>query len=146
FAAALGVYTLLRLIVDRQPARVFLAWIVGQAAGIALGRFFYQSQLVRLATDPNDQGTQHWIDSYLHNVFFHPGEDSVARFIFARTFGVFQFLFGQLAVGDIACLLFFVAAVWLLWGKGLQSQVATRRRLTAVLLMLPFVLNCAAAL
>ena len=146
FAAAVGTYTLLRLIVDRQPVRVFLAWIIGQAAGLALGRFFYQSQLLQLANDPNGQGTQHWIDSYLHNVFFHAGEDSAAHFIFARTFGVFQFLFGQLAVGDVACVLFIGAIVWLLWSRGLQSQVATRRRLTAVLLTLPFVLNCSAAL
>ena len=38
----------------------------------------------------------------LANSYFHRGHDHLLGFIFARTFGVLQYTFGQLAVGDIA--------------------------------------------
>ena len=46
------------------------------------------------------------MQAVLANSYFHPGHTHLIPFAFARTFGVFQYTFGQLAVGDIAGVLF----------------------------------------
>ena len=53
----------------------------------------------------------------LANSYFHWGKDHLLGFVFARTFGVLQYTFGQLAVGDIAGVLFIAGVVLLLIGK-----------------------------
>jgi hypothetical protein len=73
------------------------------------------------------------------------------EFIFARTFGVLQYTFGQLAVGDIAGLFFVVGLILLLTGTDVVGKDAVDRpqpspRQLALLLMLPFVINGAAAI
>ena len=65
----------------------------------------------------------------LANSYFHWGNDHLLGFIFARTFGVLQYTFGQLAVGDIAGVLFIAGVVLLLIGKeGPEPQGAVSRR------------------
>ena len=97
----------------------------------------------------------------LANSYFHPGHGHLIPFAFARSFGVFQYTFGQLAVGDIAGVLFVGAVVLLLSGSGIQSQETqnhkTQRqgmrdqrgpspRELGILLALPFAINCMAAI
>ena len=53
----------------------------------------------------------------LANSYFHWGTDHLLGFVFARTFGVLQYTFGQLAVGDLAGVLFIAGVVLLLIGK-----------------------------
>ena len=146
FAAAMGVYALLRMIAGRSAVRVFLAWMVGQAAAVALVLFYYRTHISRLQQSAEGSGERYKALLYLKNLFFHSSGESPARFVFARTFGVFQFLFGQLAIGDVAGALFLGAVVWLLIGRGVPASVAKRPRLTALLLLLPFGINCGLAL
>jgi hypothetical protein len=54
-----------------------------------------------------------------------------------HTFGVFQYFFGQLVVGDIMCVTFAVGVVLLLRGKGLPQDRASSRRV-GLFLLLPF--------
>jgi len=84
-----------------------------------------------------------WGMPYLGNSYFVPGKMNPLLFIFARTGGVFQYDFGQSAVGDLAYPLF-VAGIILLFRKPAFGRLSSRQ--LGVLLALPFVLNCTAAL
>jgi hypothetical protein len=83
---------------------------------------------------------------YLRNSYFQPGHDNPFLFVFARTGGVFQFDFGQRAVGDIAFLLFSVAIVLLLRAKRSPRHIGPSPRQLGVFLLLPFLLNAGVAI
>jgi hypothetical protein len=137
FAAALAAYSFFRLMKDKYPAGIKATCATGQVAVLALFDFLYRTHLTRLHS-----GTSITTQAWLYNSIFHRGQQSLPLFIFARTFGVFQFVFGQLALGDIAGILFFVGVVLLirkLRKSGTSGPIA-------VLLVLPFVLTCAAAI
>jgi hypothetical protein len=147
FAAAMGAYTLLRMFTSRFSKKTIGAWVVGQTGALALFLFLYQTHLSRLQGN-NGQGT-HWFaaNSFLHNSYFDPGRESPLRFALANTGGVFQYLFGQLAIGDVAFLFFLAAIVILLrQGKETAAEGGPASWQLALLLASPFIINCAAAL
>ncbi len=82
----------------------------------------------------------------LANSYFHWGKDHLLRFVFARTFGVLQYTFGQLAVGDIAGVLFIAGVVLLLIGKEEAGRKRPSPAQLGLFLLLPFVINAAAAI
>ncbi len=165
FAAALGAYSFVRWMERKYPARVKAAWAVGQICLLGTADFLYRTHLVSLHSGASIT-SQEW----LRNSLFHPGQQSFLLFIFARTFGVFQFVFGQLAVGDVACVLFLIGPVYpVLRPQGLRPAIDVGSTGTAeavsirrsdgagspqrtsswaitVLLTLPFVLTCATAI
>jgi hypothetical protein len=132
FATALGAYSFFRWMERNYSAGLKLAWGAAQIVVLALADFLYRSHLANLHS-----GTSITSQPWLYNSLFHRGQQSLLLFIFARTFGIFQFVFGQLAVGDMAGILFVVGIVWLL-----RKPQWT----TATLLSLPFLLTCAAAI
>jgi len=146
FAAALGVYGLLRVIRDRPPVPVSVAWIAGEAAALGLSVFLWITRLSQPGSGlAAGQGSQVWNSWYLPNSYFHPGKDNLFLFAFARSFGVFQYLFGQLVIGDLAFLAFAAGIVLLCRNQRLAGQTVPSRQV-AILLMLPFVINCGAAI
>jgi len=146
FAAAMGAYGLLRMVHDRPPVRLILAWAAGEAVALGLSVFLWITRLSRLGAGlAAEQGSQVWSSWYLPNSYFHPGKDNLFLFTTARSFGVFQYLFGQLAVGDIAFLAFVAGIALLVRDKQLAGQSVPSRRV-AILLLLPFVVNCGAAI
>ena len=146
FAAAMGVYGLVRIIRERPSPRIVISWAVGQIVALVISIFLYVTHLSRLGADvAAARGTQAFSSWYLPNSYFHPGQDNLLVFIAARSFGVFQFLFGQLAVGDFAFLAFVAGIVLLLRGSRLPEQTVPSPEL-ALLFLLPFVVNCAAAI
>jgi Dolichyl-phosphate-mannose-protein mannosyltransferase len=141
FASAMGVYSLLRVIV-RPSDKVTAAWIMGQAGAVGLVAALYVSHISKLKGDYAAGTIQGW----LANSFFRPGHDNPFLFAFARTGGVFQYVFGQLAVGDIAYFAF-IAAVILVWrGKCLARQPTATSHQLVILLVLPFFVGAAAAI
>jgi hypothetical protein len=142
FAAALGLYSLHRLIARRPSAQVQAAWVMGQAGVLGLIVSLYVSHISKLKGD-YAAGT---INGWLANSFFRPGHDNPLLFAIARTGGVFQYVFGQLAVGDIAFLAFIVGVV-LLWRKNVtpEGSTVTSRQIDA-LLVLPFAVAAAASI
>ena len=142
FAAALGIYSLLRVIARLPSAQVGVAWVSGQAGAIGLITFLYVTHISKLKGD-YASGT---INGWLANSFFRPGHDNPLLFAIARTGGVFQYVFGQLAVGDIAFLAF-IAAVILLWREKVSSEDFNipPQQLVA-LLVLPFGFGAAASI
>ena len=113
FAGAVGAYSVWRLLTARPSRRVVSIWIAGQAGVLSLLVFLYVTQISKLKAGSSAQHMQ----VLLANSYFHPGHDHLLGFIFARTFGVLQYTFGQLAVGDIAGLFFVAGVVLLLTGK-----------------------------
>jgi hypothetical protein len=142
FAAALGLYSLLRVIARRSSTQFRIAWIMGQAGAVGLIASLYVSHISKLKGD-YASGT---INGWLANSFFRPGHDNPFLFAIARTGGVFQYVFGQLAIGDIAFLAF-IAALILLWREKVppdDSNIPSRQLLA--LLVLPFAVAGAASI
>ena len=136
FTASIGIYALIRLAEKRDSMKVILAWIVGQAGALALFVFLYRTHISKLkGSSLAEQATEGW----LRRSYFHPGQDHVLLFIGGRTFGVFQFIFGHLVIGDLMGLCFIGGIVLLL-------RAGTSRWQLAIFFTLPFVLNCVAAL
>ena len=148
FATAFGVYALLRFLSSRMPAKILTVWALGQLGALAILSFLYREQISKLkGSSMAGEAAEGW----LRRSYFHPGEDHLLLFIFGRTFGVFQFIFGHLAIGDVMGLLFIAGIVLLFRRKSKtnsssQSEIRPRNWQLAILFILPFVLNCAAAL
>jgi 4-amino-4-deoxy-L-arabinose transferase-like glycosyltransferase len=142
FAAAIGLYSLLRVIARRPSTQVRAAWVIGQAGALGLIASLYVSHISKLKGE-YAAGT---INGWLANSFFRPGHDNPLLFVIARTGGVFQYGFGQLAVGDVAFLAF-IAAVVLLWRENvtLEGSTVTSRQIDA-LLVLPFAVAAGASI
>ena len=141
FAAALGVYAILRMVSPRPATAVIAWWMAGQVIGVGLAYFLYETHISKLGkVYPVAQPLERFGDFYLSDWYFHAGRDHFVHFLYRGTFGVFRFIFGQTSIGQLAALLF-VAGVIVL---AIRRAVATRTptpRLIAVLLMAPFVLN-----
>jgi hypothetical protein len=136
FAAALGAYCILRIRAKPPSRQVISAWVAGQAAGLALACFLYVTHVRKMASLQVP---------WLYDYYFHPGHTSLLSFLYHGTFGVFRFVFGQVTIGGLATLMFAVAVVLLLLEKS-ASETVPSSRLIGILLLLPFVLNCAAAI
>ena len=144
FAASLGIYAILRMFAQRPSAGVIAAWSAGQVAGLGLARFLYTTHIKALASGyPGAQNLRHVADWYLPQFYYHPGRDHLLPFLFRGTFGVFRFAFAWVILGHIATLLF-VAGVTLLMRRQSPSAVMQQTRLIGILLLCPFVVNCAA--
>ena len=147
FAAALGIYALYRIFTEHPPTKLAGAWAIGQVGGIALAIFLYKTHLSKLGVGQGESPTQGWMsDSYLRRSFFDHTHDNPVKFLVGHTFGVFQYFFGQLAVGDVMGVLFFVGvALLLLRRNGLPKDRSSSRSL-AIFLLLPFAVAAAISL
>jgi len=146
FAAALGAYGLSKMFTppaERPRASVVASWVVGQLCALALCVFLYKTHLSQHGTG-DSAVLQEWIAYLSRSSYFQPGRDNPLLFAVGRSFGVFQYLFGQLAVGIVMGLAFLAGLGLILRGRGLAGNVVPSRRL-AIILILPFVLACAAS-
>jgi hypothetical protein len=151
FAGAVGVYALWRLVGDRPSRQLILSWVAGQAGAFGLFVYLYVHQIARL----KDSASAQHMRELLANSYFHRGHDHLLSFLFARTFGVLQYTFGQLAVGDVAGLLFIAAVVLLFVGRTkitpdspstpVQGTQPSPQQV-GLFVMLPFAINAVAAI
>ena len=146
FAPALGIYAIWRMWASRPPSSLISTWIAGQLVALGLCVFLYFTQIRHLSQYFGGQdATQGWMgNAYLSHSYFIPGKINPLVFVVGRTIGVFQYIFRQLAVGDIAFFLF-LAGVIIIFRRRQGSTRVTSRQL-GCLLLLPFAINCAAAL
>ena len=147
FAWAVGVYSLWRLFSTPVSRTVATIWIAGQAGVLGLFVYLYVTQIANLKDSASSQNMQ----MLLANSYFHRGHDHLLSFIFARTFGVLQYTFGQLAVGDVGGVLFIYGIVLLLNAQTIEAERindprAPSSRQLGIFLILPFVMNCLAAI
>jgi hypothetical protein len=139
----LGIYAIVRMLSQRPPTTLILSWTAGQAAGVGIAWLLYETHIAKLGrVYPVAQPLQRFGDFYLSDWYFHAGRDRLLPFLYRGTFGVFRFVFGQTAIGQVAAILF-LAGIILLF---LPSKNVLHARLTAVLLMAPFVLNWVAVI
>ncbi len=143
FAAALGAYGLLRLLGGRFSVKVITAWAASQIGALGIAAFLYATHI---SQQKNSAQALQAMEEWLRRSYYRPGHDSLVLFVLGRSFGAFQFMFGQLAVGDVAALCFFTAVILLLRGRNGKSQNSAAPWQLGVFLLLPFVLNCAAAI
>ena len=131
-----------------------------------MGGFLYRTHLSGLHSGASIT-SQEW----LYNSLYHRGQQNLVWFVLARTFGVFQFVFGQLAAGDVAGILFVMGVAYLVGGpQGLKPGAfsspggraeavsfpkpidktrpdeRTFSRSHGVLVAFPFLLTCGAAI
>ena len=142
FAGSVGIYSLWRLLGAQLSRSTIAAWIAGQAGVLGVFAFLYRTQISNLKESTSAQHMQ----VLLAHSYFQWGHDHLLPFIFARTFGVLQYTFGQLVVGDIAGVLFIAGVALLLGGKEIQEQPGPSPRQLGIFLLLPFVINCVAAI
>jgi hypothetical protein len=140
FAGSMGFYSLLRVLARRPSIQVAIAWVMGQAGALGLIASLYISHISKLKGD-YATGT---ITGWLANSFFRPGHDNPLLFVIARTGGVFQYVFGQLAIGDVAFLAFIAGVVLLYKEKNPPTDVKSGELL--VLLVLPFAIAAGAGI
>jgi hypothetical protein len=145
FAAALGIYALLRSIAKRESSALLIVWATGQLGALALALFLYKTHISKLNMAQSGTPVQGLMsETYLHRSYIDPAHDNPLLFLAGHTFGVFQYYFGQLAVGDLMGLVFLIGVALLLRGTGFPQDRSSRR--LGVLLLLPFAIACAASL
>jgi hypothetical protein len=141
FAAALGVYALLRIFQERPPVGLVATWAIGQIGALGLAILLYKTHISKLGVGESRTALQGWMSEFfLRRSYFDPAHDHWPTFLIGHTFGVFQYFFGQLAIGDIAGVLFFAGIFLWLWGRSAREKRTSRR--FAILLVLPFVVAC----
>ena len=147
FAAALGIYVLVYFITRLPRASLLATWALGQLGAVALALFFYKTHISKLGAGESRTVTQGWMSEfYLRHSYFDRAHDNPLTFVIAHTFGVFQYIFRQLAVGDVMALLFLAAIVLLLRGRrGPRAHPHSSRQL-ALFLLLPFAVAAAVSL
>src|SRR6202049_1531034 len=94
FAGAVGVYSLWRLLSAQFSRPVVAIWMAGQAGALGLFAFLYRTHIANL----KDSAAAQHMQVLLANSYFHWGPAHLLQFAFARSFGVLQYTFGQLAV------------------------------------------------
>ncbi len=140
FAAAAGVYGLVRLLRARNPLRIRAIWTLGQFLGLATCVVLFQTQLSRLRQSgvPSEIAA-----TWLRESIFHSGSDHFLSFAVSKTIRLFRYFFSHGSIGTIMLILFLSAVVALAWKKELPAQPA---KSLAALLALPFGIALAAAI
>jgi dolichyl-phosphate-mannose-protein mannosyltransferase len=146
FAAALGLYVVMRIAAQRPPGSLIASWATGQLIALALAIFFYKTHLSKLGVGDSRTVSQGWMSEfYLRHSYFDRAHDNPVMFLLTHSFGVFQYFFEQPAIGDVMGLFFIAGIVFLLRAKSLNQDRDSSRRLAA-LLILPFAAAGAVAL
>lgn len=144
FAGALGIYALFRIFMERTRGSVVAWWIAGQVAGVALAAVLYETHLSKLGVSESRPVLQGWMsDVFLQRSYFDRAHENALAFLIGHSFGVFQYFFGQLAIGDVMGLLFISGVALLLWRNDFPKH---RERSLALLIVLPFAIACAASM
>ncbi|HZR64470.1 MAG TPA: glycosyltransferase family 39 protein [Terriglobales bacterium] len=142
FAVSVAIYALLRMWTTR-PGRLILAWIFVQLGGIAIGIFLWETHISIIRHRPL---TQDVAESYLRNSLFHPGRENVFAFIARSNLRLFHFFFSQGAISVVGVVLFLAGIAMLFAARDVAGRVPrSGARSLGALLLLPFAINCAAA-
>jgi hypothetical protein len=141
FALTLGVYMLVRLYPNGKHKQLVAVWGAGQIGALALTAYYLITHVARLRQSGMAQGIA---DTWLRKSIFHPGENHVAWFAVTQTLRVFTYLLSHGVGGTVALAAFLAGMVSLVKRPSLGRRPASRE--LALLLGLPFVVNCGVAL
>jgi hypothetical protein len=144
FALSIAIYGLLRIISGKQNRTVVFTWSLTQAGFAFIAAWLWKTHISPIR---RRSLTQDVAESYLRGSLFHPGQENFLAFIARANLRLFHFLFSEGAVSALGLVLF-AAGIAILF-RGCRSTACTEtktNRLLATGLLLPFVINCAAAL
>jgi hypothetical protein len=142
---ALGLYALFRIFTERPSTKLLAWWSVGQFVVLGLAAFLYKTHLSKLAaTSGPTSAVSGWLRDFIPHSYFDRAHDNPIAFVIGHSFGVFQYFFGQLAVGDLMGLLFLIALVFLLRGEGAADARSSKR--LGIFLLLSFAVGTVASL
>jgi hypothetical protein len=143
FAFSMGVYLLLRLLRRRNDRCLVAAWAGGQVIAIVLIVYFLLTHVrnLRAAGMP-----QEIAETWLRRSIFHHGERNIVAFASVQTLRVFTYLFSHGVVGTLALIAFLAGIVALLLRKVTWPGGGPSPRELAILMGLPFLANCGAAI
>jgi hypothetical protein len=144
FAASIAAYGLIRIATMRPKPELLVTWVATQAGCMAVAAFLWKTHVSVIR---HRSLTRDVAESYLRSSLFHPKEENVFLFLGRANLRVFHFLFSEGAVSALG-LLFFVTGVVLLLRtrNSSNSPGGPNARQLGILLLLPFVINCGAAL
>jgi len=144
FASSVALYGLIRIAEIRPKASVVATWAVTQAGCGAVAAILWKTHISVIRYRAL---TQDVAQSYLRGSLFHPGQETVFGFLARANVRLFHFLFSEGAISALGLLLFVVGIVMLLRSRdsGDRGRRPSGRQL-GILLLLPFVINCGAAL
>jgi 4-amino-4-deoxy-L-arabinose transferase-like glycosyltransferase len=141
FAFTLGVYMGVRLYPYGKRLRLVGVWAAGQVGALALAAYYLITHVARLKRSGMAQGIA---ETWLRKSLFHPGENHVAAFVAAQTLRVFTYLLSHGVGGTLALAAFLIGMISLLNQPSSGKRPSSRE--LALLLGLPFVVNCGVAL
>jgi Dolichyl-phosphate-mannose-protein mannosyltransferase len=141
FAFTLGVYLGVRLYPYGNRLRLVGVWAAGQVGALALAAYYLITHVARLKQSGMAQGIA---ETWLRKSIFHPGENHVAAFVAAQTLRVFTYLLSHGVGGTLALAAFLIGMISLLNQPSSEKRPSPRE--LALLLALPFVVNCGVAL
>jgi hypothetical protein len=106
----------------------------------------YKTHLSKLGVGDSRSALQGWMsDFYLQRSYFDRAHDNPVTYLLGHSFGVFQYFFGQLAVGVVMGFVFLIGVILLLRGEGSPEDRVSSRRL-GIFLLIPFVVSGAVSL
>ena len=144
FAASIAIYGLLRIVTLRPKGPLISVWIVMQTGCLAIAAFLWKSHISVIR---HRSLTQDVAESYLRSSLFHPREENLFLFVARANLRLFHFMFSQGVVSVLGMLLCATGIGLLL--RTVNTRSEGRRpgaRQLGILLLLPFAINCAAAL
>ena len=137
-AIALGIYGLVRVLRREMPANASGAWVAVQAIAAGLCIVLYVTHLSHLKGSGLERSAS---DIWLRASYFHRGESSLLLFPLQATGYLFRYLFDSRLLGISGALLALAGVILLV-----VKPAAPARRLTALLLVLPFLVAIGFAL
>jgi putative effector of murein hydrolase LrgA (UPF0299 family) len=137
FAAALGIYALLRFSTARPGFGLVAVWASGQVGALGLAMVLYKTHISKLGVGESRTVFEGWMSEFfLRRSYFDSSRDNPVLFLVGHSFGVFQYFFGQLAVGDVVGIVFLGGVILLLRGQGMPDDRTHSRQLGILLLLL----------
>jgi len=143
FAFSMGLYMLVRLHPWSKRAGLFATWAGGQILAIALVAYFFVTHVSHLKQIGMNQMIA---DTWLRKSIYHPGENSLLVFPISQTLRVFTYVFSHGLLGTLALLAFLAGILSLLRRKSQPPPSGPSVRELALLIGLPFAVNCAVAI
>jgi len=143
FALVMGIYMSARLYPFRRNLRFFGVWAAGQIGGAAIVGYYLLTHFTRLRSTGMVRGVS---ETYVRKSLFHPGENHLVGFIALQTLRFFTYLFSHGVVGSLALLAFLAGIALLLTKRVAWTNSAATPRQLALLLGLPFLVECSVAL
>lgn len=133
FTLALFVYVLVRVRGVRLPARFVWTWLAFQLGAATLYVVLYFTHFASLR---GGELERHAMTRWLRLEYFHAGQESPFDYLSRQTIGLFRSLLGSYPVAYVGLLLAMAGIALLI----------SRRRPTALLLSLPFLVGTAAGI